>query len=77
MEESESGEWAEEERCVANAKKTFLLAAGAAVQKFREKLADEQEIVGSLANIVMEVYGMESCCAAPKKPRAPAAIPPR
>ncbi len=61
MEESESGDWAEEERCVANAKKTFLLAAGAAVQKFREKLADEQEIVGSLANIVMEVYGMESC----------------
>ncbi len=61
MEESQDGDWAEEERCVANAKKTFLLAAGAAVQRFREKLADEQEIVGSLANIVMEVYGMESC----------------
>jgi alkylation response protein AidB-like acyl-CoA dehydrogenase len=60
MEESSDGAWAEEERCVANAKKIFLLAAGAAVQRFREKLADEQEIVGSLANIVMEVYGMES-----------------
>src|SRR2546425_9091960 len=36
------------------------LAAGAAVQKHREQLADQQEIVGALANIVMEVYGMES-----------------
>jgi alkylation response protein AidB-like acyl-CoA dehydrogenase len=60
MEEASDGAWAEEERSVANAKKIFLLAAGAALQRFREKLADEQEIVGSLANIVMEVYGMES-----------------
>ena len=60
MEEGSEGERAEEERSVANAKKIFLLASGAAVQRFREKLADEQEIVGALANIVMEVYGMES-----------------
>ncbi len=33
-------------------KKIFLLAAGGAVQKFREKLAEEQEIVAALANIV-------------------------
>jgi len=46
---------------VANAKKIFLQAAGGAVQKFREKLAEEQELVGALANIVMEVYAMESC----------------
>ncbi|MGH9774680.1 MAG: acyl-CoA dehydrogenase family protein [Candidatus Acidiferrales bacterium] len=50
----------EEERLVAQAKKAFLLAAGAAVQKFREKLADEQEIVAALANVVMEIYAMES-----------------
>jgi hypothetical protein len=31
------------------------------VQKFREKLAEEQELVASMANIVMEVYAMESC----------------
>ena len=46
---------------MANAKKMFLQAAGGAVQKFREKLADEQELIGSLANIVMEIYAMESC----------------
>jgi hypothetical protein len=51
---------AEEARVVANAKKMFLQAAGGAVQKFREKLADEQELVAALSNIVMEVYAMES-----------------
>jgi alkylation response protein AidB-like acyl-CoA dehydrogenase len=60
FEEAATGPFAEDERAVANAKKTFLLAAGAAVQKHREQLADQQEIVGALANIVMEVYGMES-----------------
>jgi hypothetical protein len=38
----------------------FLQAAGGAVQKFREKLAGEQELIGALANIVMEIYAMES-----------------
>ncbi len=45
---------------VTSAKKAFLLAAGAAVQKYRDRLADEQEIVGALANVVMEIYAMES-----------------
>ena len=61
FEETPEGVLAEEARTVANAKKMFLQAAGGAVQKFREKLADEQELIGSLANIVMEIYGMESC----------------
>jgi len=60
IEEAPEGQFAEEERVVAGAKKTLLLAAGAAMQKFREKLAEEQEIVAGLANIVMEVYSMES-----------------
>jgi len=60
-EETGEGPFAEEERSLSNAKKIFLLAAGGAVQRFREKLADEQEIVAALANIVMEIYGMESC----------------
>ena len=38
----------------------FLQAAGGAVQKFRDKLAGEQELIGALANIVMEIYAMES-----------------
>ena len=61
FEEAPEGVLADETRVVANAKKMFLQAAGGAVQKFREKLADEQELVAALANIVMEVYAMESC----------------
>jgi alkylation response protein AidB-like acyl-CoA dehydrogenase len=61
FEEAPEGVLADETRIVANAKKMFLQAAGGAVQKFREKLADEQELVAALANVVMEVYAMESC----------------
>src|SRR5262250_1408172 len=60
FDESPEGVLAEEARTVANAKKMFLQAAGGAVQKFREKLAEEQELIGALANIVMEIYAMES-----------------
>ena len=49
-----------EEKAVSDAKKTFLLCAGSAMQKFREALRDQQEIIGALANIVMEAYAMES-----------------
>jgi len=61
LEETPEGVLAEEARVIANAKKMFLQAAGGAVQKFREKLADEQELIGALANMVMEIYAMESC----------------
>jgi hypothetical protein len=61
FEEGPEGVLADEARVVANAKKIFLQAAGGAVQKFREKLAEEQELIAALANIVMEVYAMESC----------------
>ncbi|MGD0963821.1 MAG: acyl-CoA dehydrogenase family protein [Candidatus Acidiferrales bacterium] len=59
-EEPSSGAWAEQERVLAQGKKIFLLAAGAAVQKFRDQLAEQQEIVAALANIVMDIYAMES-----------------
>ncbi len=61
FEEAPEGALADEARVVANAKKMFLQAAGGAVQKFREKLAEEQELIAALANIVMEIYAMESC----------------
>jgi alkylation response protein AidB-like acyl-CoA dehydrogenase len=61
FEEAPEGVLANEARVVANAKKMFLQAAGGAVQKFREKLAEEQELIAALANIVMEIYAMESC----------------
>ncbi|HYL46614.1 MAG TPA: acyl-CoA dehydrogenase family protein [Candidatus Limnocylindrales bacterium] len=60
FEEAPSGEFAEEEKSLAQAKKIFLQAAGTAVQKYREGLAEHQEIVASLANVAMDVYGMES-----------------
>ena len=61
FEETPEGVLAEEGKVVANAKKMFLQAAGGAVQKFREKLADEQELIAALSNMVMEIYAMESC----------------
>jgi len=61
FDEAPDGVLADEARVVANAKKMFLQAAGGAVQKFREKLAEEQELIGALSNVVMEIYAMESC----------------
>jgi alkylation response protein AidB-like acyl-CoA dehydrogenase len=60
FEDAPTGAFAEEERSLAQAKKIFLLAAGTALQKFREHLAEQQEIVSALANVVMDVYAMES-----------------
>src|SRR5438876_273264 len=45
---------------VANAKKIALFAAGAASQKYMLALADQQEVMGTLADILIEVYAMES-----------------
>ncbi|MFZ3217430.1 MAG: acyl-CoA dehydrogenase family protein [Candidatus Acidiferrales bacterium] len=60
FEEAPTGPFAEEEKSLEQAKKIFLLAAGTAMQKFREQLAEHQEIVAALANVVMDVYAMES-----------------
>jgi alkylation response protein AidB-like acyl-CoA dehydrogenase len=49
-----------EERAVAQGKKIFLLAAGGAVQRFRDQLGEQQEIMAALANCAMEIYAMES-----------------
>jgi alkylation response protein AidB-like acyl-CoA dehydrogenase len=60
FEETGDGVLAAEATVVANCKKLFLQSSGGAVQKYREKLADEQELVAALSNIVMEIYAMES-----------------
>jgi len=64
------GPWSEQERILAGAKKAFLLAAGAAMQKYREQLADQQEIVAALADIVIEIYAMESALVRAQKVEA-------
>jgi alkylation response protein AidB-like acyl-CoA dehydrogenase len=71
FDEPSADAFSEQERSLAQAKNIFLLAAGTAVEKLRDKLANEQEIVASLANIVMNVYAMESAlCRAQKAARA-------
>ena len=74
-EETPEGVLAEEARVIANAKKMSLQAVGGAVQKFREKLAGEQELIGALANIVMEIYAMESGLLRRRRPRVARAKP--
>ena len=59
--ESEAdGPLAEEAGLVGGAKKVALMVAGGAAQKYMQALADEQEVIGILSNLVMEVYAMES-----------------
>src|SRR5260370_38150738 len=60
FDETPSSAWAEEERILAGVKKTFLLVAGAALEKHRDHLAEQQEIVAGLSDIVMECYAIES-----------------
>ncbi|HEV2988800.1 MAG TPA: acyl-CoA dehydrogenase family protein [Candidatus Angelobacter sp.] len=54
------GTLAAERTMVANAKKAGLMLAGAATQKYTMGLADQQEILGALADMVMEAYVMDS-----------------
>ncbi len=60
FEEPLSGPWSEEERLLAGLKKSSLLVAGAALEKYRDHLADQQEIVAALSDMVMECYAVES-----------------
>ncbi len=71
LEDVTDGAWGAEERIVAAAKKAFLLAAGAAMQKYREHLADQQEILATLADVVIEIYVMESAWIRARKAAAP------
>ncbi|HTS29795.1 MAG TPA: acyl-CoA dehydrogenase family protein [Bryobacteraceae bacterium] len=54
------GPLAEERKLLANGKKLALFAAGAASQKYMQALADQQEVMGALADCIIEVYALES-----------------
>jgi alkylation response protein AidB-like acyl-CoA dehydrogenase len=58
--EPAEGLLAEEYKLVASAKKLGLFAAGAATQKYMQAIQDQQEIMGAIADMVMEIYAMES-----------------
>jgi alkylation response protein AidB-like acyl-CoA dehydrogenase len=49
-----------EQKMVAMAKKMALLSAGAAAQKYGQKLANEQEIIALIADMTIEIFAMES-----------------
>jgi butyryl-CoA dehydrogenase len=51
---------AAETALVGAAKKTFLFAAGVAVQRFADKLGEEQEVAAALSDIVTDVFAAES-----------------
>jgi alkylation response protein AidB-like acyl-CoA dehydrogenase len=54
------GPLAEEHNLLANAKKLTLFAAGAATQKYMQQIADEQEVMGAISDMIIEVFAMES-----------------
>ena len=54
------GPLADERKLVASAKKLGLFVAGAATQKYMQAIQDQQEVMGAIADIVIETYAMES-----------------
>jgi len=58
--DNDDGFLALEKKYIADAKKAGLMCAGAAAQKFMEKLEEEQEILMNLADMVIAIYEMES-----------------
>jgi hypothetical protein len=54
------GPLAEERKLIAQAKKLGLFVAGAATQKYMQTIQDQQEVMGAIADMVIETYAMES-----------------
>jgi alkylation response protein AidB-like acyl-CoA dehydrogenase len=58
--EEREGELAAEFELLAAAKKLTLFAAGSATQKYMAALSDQQEVMGAIADMIIEVFAMES-----------------
>jgi butyryl-CoA dehydrogenase len=79
------GPLGEERRLVAQAKKLGLFAAGAATQKYMQAIQEQQEVMGAIADMTIEIYAMESAVlraqkivegvSSSKQGEAPAALP--
>jgi butyryl-CoA dehydrogenase len=65
------GPLAAERALLANAKKMCLFVAGAASQKYMDKMADHQEVMAAIADMVIECYAMDSALARALKSGAP------
>ncbi len=60
MGEPLEGPLAAERTMVMNAKKAGLMVSGVATQKYMMALQDEQEVMAAMADMITEVYAMES-----------------
>ncbi len=58
-----------EAQMLAGAKKLALFTAGAASQKYMNALADQQEVMADLADIIIQVYALESALLRARKLR--------
>lgn len=58
--DEEEGLFTKEKKVLQNLKKAGLMISGAAVQKYMQKLSDEQEILMNLADMLIQVYVAES-----------------
>jgi alkylation response protein AidB-like acyl-CoA dehydrogenase len=65
------GTLAAERKLVENAKKLAMLVAGSASQKYMQKLADQQEIMGAIADMVIEAFAMDSALLRAQRVLAP------
>ncbi|MBI2902268.1 MAG: acyl-CoA dehydrogenase family protein [Candidatus Methylomirabilis oxyfera] len=60
QEEAPKGPLGEQIRLLQLSKKVALMVSGAAVQKYRENLQEEQEMLGILSDLTIELFAMES-----------------
>ena len=61
--EEDERKLAAQRKVLENAKKIGLMVSGAASQKYMQQIADHQEVMGAIADIVIEVYAMDSVLA--------------
>jgi butyryl-CoA dehydrogenase len=61
--EEDTRKLAAQRKLVENAKKIGLMVSGAASQKYMQKIGDHQEVMGAIADIVIEAFAMDSVLA--------------
>ena len=54
---------AAQRKLLENAKKIALMVSGAASQKYMQQIADHQEVMGAIADMVIEIFAMDSLLA--------------